>query len=158
MGRKPNPRGKDRTRTISLDGDVAEIAQNLADKSQLSKVLSQLLRTSYGISDDISRLEATLNAAISERKALQQREEDLIKEITEQKERLVNRQNHILPSLYQRQGVIEERLKRLTKERAMALNPTDSRKKMKQITENTNLLNKVLDEIKELEIHGEKTG
>jgi len=151
MGRKPNPRGKDRTRTISLDGDVAEIAQDLADKSQLSKVISQLLRASYGISDDISRLEQSLNAAISERKALQAKEEELIEEIEKQKEALVNRRSHILPSLYQRQGVIEERLKRLVAERKRAITPMESQKKMKLITENTNLLNKVLDEIKELE-------
>ena len=151
MGRKPNPRGKERPRTICLDGDVAEIAQDLADKSQLSAVLSQLLRHSYGISDDISRLERALNATIDERKQLQQREEELIAEIEQQKDTLVERRSHILPSLYQRQGVIEERLKRLEAERRRAITPMESRKKMKLITENTNMLNKVLDEIKELE-------
>lgn len=151
MGRPKNPRGKDRTRTISLDGDVGEIAQSLADKSQLSKVLSQLLRASYGISDDISRLEAALNATIDERKALQEREEQIIQEITEQKDRLVHRQNHILPSLYQRQGVIEERLTRLHQERKQAITPTESKKKMRLIMENDKLLKQVLAEIAELE-------
>ena len=44
MGRKPDPRGKDRPRTIVLSGDVAEIAQNLAEKNHLSATLSELLR------------------------------------------------------------------------------------------------------------------
>jgi len=151
MGRKPNPRGKDRTRTISLDGDVAEIAQDLADKSQLSKVLSQLLRHSYGISDDITRLERALNTTITERKQLQEREEELIAEITEQKNALVDRRSHILPSLYQRQGVIEERLKRLHAEHKRAIGPGEAQRKLQLINENTRMLNEVLNDIKELE-------
>lgn len=151
MGRPKNPRGKDRTRTISLDGDVAEIAQDLADKSQLSKVLSQLLRTSYGISDDISRLEAALNTTIAERKALQEREEEIIQEITEQKDRLVHRQNHILPSLYQRQGALEDRLMTLGKKLTKALTHQDAVILQGQQEETRKLLQETLRDIEELE-------
>lgn len=152
MGRKPNPRGKDRTRTISLDGDVAEIAQDLADKSQLSKVLSQLLRHSYGISDDISRLELALSSTIEERKQLQLKEEELIHEIEAQKDALVHRQNHILPSLYQRQGVIQERLSSLRQRRERAFTAQDVARYDKLIQENEKLLKDVQIEIEELEL------
>ena len=151
MGRKSNPKGKDRTRTISLDGDVAEIAQNLADKSQLSKVLSQFLRQSYGISDDISRLEQALSSTIDERKQLQLKEEELIEEITAQKEALVHRQNHVLPSLYQRQGIIEERLNNLELRRSRTLAGQDAARLDGLIAENAKLLRDVLKDIKELE-------
>ena len=43
MGRKADPRGKDRPRTIVLSGDVAEIAEKLAENNQLSATLSELL-------------------------------------------------------------------------------------------------------------------
>lgn len=152
MGRKPNPRGKDRTRTISLDGDVAEIAQKLADKSQLSAVLSQLLRQNYGISDELSQLKQVLSATIDERKNLQEKELQMIEQIEAAEERLIHKQNHILPSLYQRQGIIEERLRRLGKEERSALDDATRNRKIALITENKKLLEAVLDEIKELEL------
>jgi chromosome segregation ATPase len=150
MGRKPNPRGKDRTRTISLDGDVAELAQKLADKSQLSAVLSQLLRQSYGISDELSHLEQALSTTIDERKNLQQKEAALIEEIEAARDSLIHRQNHILPSLYQRQGVLEGRLEDL-RLKLNYLPQHESIKVMKQIDETRSLLEAVLEDIKELE-------
>ena len=151
MGRKADPRGKDRPRTIVLSGDVAEIAQDLADKSQLSAVLSELLRQSYGISDDVKLLKNALIATTDERKKLQERELELEAEIRNAEDRLIHQQNHILPSLYQRQGILEERMKRLQKEHAAALDPTTSRLKSSQLQATSNQLHKVLDEIKLLE-------
>ena len=151
MGRKPNPRGKDRTRTISLDGDVAEIAQQLAGKSQLSKVLSQLLRQAYNISGEVAILKDKLAAIVGERKRLQRREEELIEDIGRQEERIIHERNHILPSLYQRQGKLEEKMKRLTQEHKMALDPSTSRRKSAQLQTTTNQLYAVLDEIKAME-------
>ena len=150
MGRKPNPKGKDRTRTISLDGDVAELAQRLADKSQLSSVLSQLLRQSYGITDELAQLEHALSTTIDERKNLQQKEAALIEEIEAARDSLIHRQNHILPSLYQRQGVLEERLNKL-REKQRYLPPKESTLIQDQIMETGRILQTVLEEIKELE-------
>lgn len=151
MGRKPNPRGKDRTRTISLDGDVADIAQKLADRGQLSATLSSLLRQSYGIDTEIERLEHALNEAIDQRKQLQAQEEELIAKLTIAKDDLVQKQNHILPSLYQRQGIIEERLKRLHAEASRAFEPASISRKRALIDENNRLLDEILEEIAELE-------
>ena len=150
MGRKPNPKGKDRTRTISLDGDVAELAQRLADKSQLSSVLSQLLRQSYGITDELAQLEHALSTTIEERKNLQLKEAALIEEIEAARDSLIHRQNHILPSLYQRQGALETRLEDL-RLKLNYLPPSDQTRVMNQIDETRKILQTVLEEIKELE-------
>ena len=150
MGRKADPRGKDRPRTIVLSGDVAEIAQDLADKSQLSAVLSQLLRQSYGISDDISRLEQLLTSTTDARKEMQEREEQIIAELDRAREQLVHRQSHILPQLYQRQGVLEERLRKL-REKQLYLPPKESTLVQDQIMETGRILDTVLKEIQELE-------
>ena len=151
MGRKPDPRGKDRPRTIVLTGDVAEIAQKLADKGALSSTLSQLLRQSYGIDTEIERLEHALNESIDQRKALQRQEEELIAKLEIAKDELVQKQNHILPSLYQRQGIIEERLKRLQGEASRAFEPAMISRKNALIDENMRLLDAILDEIRDLE-------
>ena len=151
MGRKPNPRGKDRTRTISLDGDVAEIAQELADKSQLSKVLSQLLRNAYNISDEVAVLKEKLNETIDARRAMQAKEEDIIAAIHEAEERIIHQKSHILPALYQRQGKLEEKIARIREEHKRALDPQTSRRKASQMQTATNQLYELLDEIKRME-------
>ena len=126
------------------------MAQKLADKSQLSSVLSQLLRQSYGISSELDQLEQALNATIDERKNLQQKEAALIEEIEAARDSLIHRQNHILPSLYQRQGALETRLEDL-RLKLNYLPPADANKVMKQIDETRRILETVLEEIKELE-------
>jgi len=151
MGRKADPRGKDRPRTIVLSGDVAEIAQDLADKSQLSKVLSQLLRQAYNISDEVAIMKDKLAALVEERKGLQRLEEEMIEEIGRQEERIIHERNHILPSLYQRQGKLEEKLERLRQERERALDPTTSKRKVNQMQATRDQLQEVLDEIERLE-------
>lgn len=150
MGRKPNPRGKDRTRTISLDGDVADIAQELADKSQLSKVLSQLLRNAYNISDEVSKMKQQLETMTVERKRLQDAERELIDAITDAENRIIHDRNHVLPALYQRQGVLEERLRKL-RERQAYLPPKEATLVQDQIMETGRILTTLLKEIEELE-------
>lgn len=60
MARPSDKRGRDRSRTIQLTGDVAEIAQKLADNNELSKVLSDLLRQNYGYATKMSKIQAQL--------------------------------------------------------------------------------------------------
>ena len=151
MGRKADPRGKDRPRTIVLSGDVADIAQDLADKSQLSKVLSQLLRQAYNISDEVSIMKAKLLEMTDQRKAMQEAEEEMIAAIRDAEDRIIHERSHILPSLYQRQGKLEEKLERLRQEREMALDPTTSKRKVNQMQATRDQLQEVLDEIQRLE-------
>ena len=99
MGRKPNPAGKDRTRTISLGGDVAEIAQRLADESQLSRVLTDLLRREFGIDTELDGLKKELEDSIDQRKELQAKEERLIVAITASEEESLQRRTTIVPQL-----------------------------------------------------------
>ena len=150
MGRKPNPKGKDRTRTVSLDGDVADIAQELADKSQLSKVISQLLRNAYNISDEVSRMKEQLEQMTNKRKVLQHAEAELIEAIDEAERRIIHDRNHVLPSLYQRQGVLEERLRKLRARQAY-LPPKEATLVQDQIMETNRILTTGLKEIEELE-------
>ena len=151
MGRKADPRGKDRPRTIVLSGDVADIAQDLADKSQLSKVLSQLLRQAYNISDEVSIMKAKLLEMTDQRKAMQEAEEEMIAAIRDAEDRIIHERSHILPSLYQRQGKLEEKLERLRQERELALDPTTSKRKVNQMQATRDQLQEVLDEIQRLE-------
>lgn len=150
MGRKPNPKGKDRTRTISLDGDVSDIAQQLADKSQLSKVLSQLLRNAYNLSDEVSAMKEQLETMTTERKRIQQAEEELIEAINNAELRIIHERNHVLPAMYQRQGVLEERLRKL-RERQLRLPPKEATLVQDQIMETNRILTALLQEIEELE-------
>jgi len=151
MGRKPSKHGKDRTRTIQLDGDVGEMAQELASKGQLSRTLSQLLRESLGMGGQIESLEQALNATIDERKNLQIMEEDLIKKLEQAKDDLIHKQSHILPSLYQRQGVLEERCKVLNNKAFTAIDGRHATQINDQYLETTRLLDAVLEEIRILE-------
>ena len=79
MVRPPKPGGRDRTRSISLDGDVSEIAENLARKNQLSRTLSELLRKAYGFPSEAEKAKASLFEATSRRKAAAIEEEEALK-------------------------------------------------------------------------------
>jgi hypothetical protein len=151
MGRKPDPKGRDRTRTISLAGDVAEIAQNLADKGQLSRVLSDLLRQSYGISSHISQLEHALGEAINERKNLQKKELRLIEEIDAQKVALIERKNLDLPLLLQQKDALVERASSLNSKLARSFVPTEISRFENQLREVNRLLQEVRENIFEIE-------
>lgn len=110
MGRKPNPAGKDRTRTISLGGDVAEIAQRLADQSQLSAVLTDLLRREFGIDTELDGLKAELIASTDERKELQAKEERLIASITIAEAESIARRTTIEPQLHNQIDILTDRV------------------------------------------------
>ena len=75
--------GRDRTRSISLDGDVAEIAENLASKNLLSRTLLELLRNAYGFPSEKERAEALLFEATSARKEAQAKEEEALRALEE---------------------------------------------------------------------------
>ena len=151
MGRKPDPRGKDRPRTIVLAGDVAEIAQDLADKSQLSAVISDLLRRAYGGGTHLNDLKRELQATTTLRKDMQEQEEELIRRIDVAEQELITQRSHLLPSLYMREGVLTERIQRLEKKIHATLNPRDSHVVQKQIDETKIQLQDVYEQIKELE-------
>lgn len=78
-------KNKDNHRTIKLDGDVSSIADELASKRQLSKVLSELLRKEYGISFEDDLLKSKLNDL--------QRQNEIINEQMEELNFTIQRKN-----------------------------------------------------------------
>tara|TARA_Y100000004_G_C8926240_1_gene417757 strand:+ start:717 stop:1172 length:456 start_codon:yes stop_codon:yes gene_type:complete len=73
MVRPSDSRGRDRTRSIQLDGRVSEIAQNLASQGKLSSVLSNLLYEKYGHTSKRAKLEAKLAELDAERAEIELR-------------------------------------------------------------------------------------
>jgi hypothetical protein len=70
-------KNKDNHRTIKLDGDVSSIADELASKRQLSKVLSELLRKEYGISFEDDLLKSKLNDLKRQNEIINEQMEEL---------------------------------------------------------------------------------
>lgn len=116
MGRKPDPKGKDRPRTIVLSGDVAEIAQKLADNGQLSSTLSELLRQTYGFGDKIEEKKRQLTAILDEKQRLAMQEIELVAEIDTLEAQTIEKKATILPQLTQRLKILEERRIRVQRE------------------------------------------
>lgn len=117
MPRPSNPHGKDKPRTICLDGDVSEIAQRLADQNMLSREITNFLRTKYGHPTALDKMKADLAELVNSRKNLQHQEEELIEAI-DLEERLSR----------------EKALHDLENERAVA------RENLKQVESNINLI------------------
>lgn len=150
MGRKADPKGKDRPRTIVLSGDVAEIAQKLADSNQLSSTLSDLLRHNYGFGDQLDEKKRELEATHHERIALQRKEEDLAAAIDDLEKDFLNRQSNIKPNLLKRKAILLERLKKNQLKLKYAWEAADE-SRLHSVIHNINLLIAEVDlELEEL--------
>lgn len=110
MGRKPDPRGKDRPRTIVLAGDVAEIAQKLADKGTLSATLSDLLRQQYGFGEQLEERKRALSMLLDEKDRLTALTEAMANEIDELEVKTLAQNATIRPALERRRKILVERL------------------------------------------------
>jgi len=150
MGRKPNPAGKDRTRTISLGGDVAEIAQRLADQSQLSAVLTDLLRREFAIDTELDGLKAELEASIQDRKELQQKEEALIAKIEISEQESILRRTTVLPQLHNQIDILQNRRDDLQDKIERSFIEDQRRQYRKQLEATQERLDDVLNQAKEL--------
>ena len=90
---------KDVTRSIRLDGDVAALAQKLADDKMLSHTLSKLLRQHYGLNTEIDSIKAQLDRTVNERMLLQEEEKLLANKIDELEAEYFAKQTNELPVL-----------------------------------------------------------
>lgn len=151
MGRKPDPRGKDRPRTIVLAGDVAEIADNLAQKNELSATLSELLRHNFGFGDKIEEKKRELEATHEHRLLLQRKEEDLAAAIDSMEEDFLTRQNNIKPNLEKRRKILLDRLEKTNKKLHFAFDHVEINRLHKQISNIQLLIGEVDLEMEELE-------
>lgn len=149
MGRKRNPLGKDRNRTIQLDGDVAEKAQALADEGKLSRKISELLRYHYQIDSEASRLKSQLNDLIDKRKEMQALEEELIEKINNAEQNILERRVNDLPGLLEKKDQILELMNKTNLQLATAI-PHERARLSKVYANQGEILNKIQSQIKEL--------
>ena len=150
MGRKADPKGKDRTRTIQLAGDVAEIAQKLADRGQLSATLSELLRHNYGFGDKIEEKKRELDALLNEKQALVAREADLIELIDELEQISLKKNATVRPALEKRRQILLDRWEKNTTKAAHAFDAQEKIRLSKVIDEITKLIAEVDAELEAL--------
>lgn len=115
MGRKADPRGKDRPRTIVLSGDVAEIAQKLADEGNLSATLSDLLRQQYGFGDKIEERKRALSMLLDEKDRLSQLTQAMADEIDALEEKALEQNATIRPAIEKRRQILVDRLAKTEK-------------------------------------------
>lgn len=134
MGRKADPRGKDRPRTIVLSGDVAEIAQKLADKGDLSSTLSDLLRQSYGFGAAVDEMKRQLSHYNDEKEDLSRRIDDLAQQIEQAEDNLIQQNTTLRPSLEKRRALLVERNKKLHRKLQRAFTPHEESKLHLQIS------------------------
>lgn len=151
MGRKADPRGKDRPRTIVLRGDVADIAQKLADDGILSKTLSELLCAAYGFGDAIDEHKRALARIIEERKALMESEEQLIATIDALEAKAVEDAMTVRPALLKKIEILQARHDKITKELQRAFDPNSRALKLKQHEETFNLLRHAQQQLEDLQ-------
>jgi len=95
-------RQKERLRTIQLDADVAEIAQKLADKKQLSSTLSELLRSNYGYGDALEEKKRELTAILDHIQDMHHKRDEMIKDIDATEKEFLDRQTNVVPQLKQK--------------------------------------------------------
>ena len=141
---------KDHTRSIRLDGDVAEIAQKLADDKMLSHTLSKLLRQHYGLNTEIDAIKAQLDRTVNERMLLQEEEKLLADRIDELELEFINRQTNELP-------ILREKLDKLLKTHSKVAakkwsSPINRELYDSQLDNLQELINKTSYEIEQLEL------
>lgn len=154
MGRKADPKGKDRTRTIQLAGDVADIAQKLADKGALSATLSELLRHNYGFGDKIDEKKRELEATHEQRVALQRREEDLAAAIDELEQQQIHHQTNVRPAIERKLRILHERREKLSNELgkfSFLLSPNELTRKKNAAAEVDRLILEANQELEDLQ-------
>lgn len=153
MGRKPDPRGKDRPRTIVLAGDVAEIAQKLADKGTLSATLSDLLRQQYGFGEQLEERKRALTMLLDEKDRLTALTQAMADEIDELEEKTLAQNATIRPALERRLDILHSRREKLSNELgkfSFLLSPNELLRKQKAAAEVDKLIREAQEELEAL--------
>ena len=125
MGRKPDPRGKDRPRTIVLSGDVAEIAQKLADQGELSSTLSDLLRQQYGFGTQLEERKRALTMLLDEKQRLSELTQQMADEIDALEVKALEQNATIRPALERRKKILQERWAKTMTKAERAFDPNE---------------------------------
>jgi len=151
MGRPPNPKGKEKARTISLDGDVSEIAQRLASKSLLSHTLSALLRKEFGVATALEAAQTELKQLITERDQNAQAQELAIARIDQLEKEAMQRKTTIIPAIEMRLEKLYARKEKTERDMNRAFTPQDVRAKERVIANIEKIIEATLKELEEVQ-------
>jgi len=123
MGRPKDPRGRDKSRTITLAGDVAEIAQKLADENRLSSTLSKLLRVEFGGFGEVDQMNRVIDELHNERKRINDALDNAVKRRDEHEAAIIHARATVLPSINARLEKLYERRDRTEMQLKKAFDP-----------------------------------
>lgn len=150
MGRKPDPRGKDRPRTVVLSGDVAEIAQKLADDGNLSATLSDLLRQQYGFGNQLEERKRALTMLLDEKDRLTELTQAMADEIDRLEQETLEQNATIRPALERRKQILLSRWDKTHESRQRAFDPQEKNRLDGVLSEISKLINDVNEELEAL--------
>jgi len=150
MGRKPDPRGKDRPRTVVLSGDVAEIAQKLADEGKLSATLSDLLRQQYGFGSQLEERKRALTMLLDEKQRLTELTQTMADEIDRLEQETLEQNATIRPALERRKQILLSRWDKTHESRQRAFDPQEKNRLDGVLSEISKLINDVNEELEAL--------
>jgi len=123
MGRPKDPRGRDRPRTVVLTGDVAEIAQKLADENRLSSTISKLLRMEFGGFAEVDQMNRVIDELHNERQRISNALDEAVKRRDEHEAEIIRARATVLPAINERLDKLYARRERVEGELARAFDP-----------------------------------
>lgn len=145
--RKSKP--KERTRSISLDLDVSEIAQKLADRNELSATLSELLRQAYGFGDKVEEKKRELTALLDEKDRMREKEQQLVDEIDRMEAEMLDKKAIKLPQLTDRLRILQARRQRIQREVNMGVTENFTNNKLRVLANIDDLIKATEEEMEE---------
>jgi len=146
---RPKSKPKERTRSITLDLDVSEIAQRLADKMELSSTLSELLRQAYGFGDKVEEKKRELTALLDEKDRMRTKEQELVEEIDRMEAELLDKKAIKLPQLTDRLRILEARRQRIQREVNMGVTENFTNNKLRVLANIDQLIKATEEEMEE---------
>jgi len=150
MARPSNPRGKDKPRSICLDGDVADIAQRLAEQNKLSATLSELLRSNYGFGDAIEEKKRQMHAIQDEQQRLKDLEREIEEEINQMELKFIEKQTTVRPQLEKRIALMTARRNNAMRDMNNAIDSTTRNTKHRVIQNLDAMIAEAQEELEEL--------
>ena len=120
--RKSKP--KERTRSVSLDLDVSEIAQKLADRGALSATISELLRQAYGFGDELEEKKRELHNVLDQIAALNDKKDTIETEINTKEAEWLHKKTHLVPVLKDKLVTLHAKVAMLNKQAEHAIDST----------------------------------
>ncbi len=146
---RPKSKPKERTRSITLDLDVSEIAQRLADKMELSSTLSELLRQAYGFGDKVEEKKRELTALLDEKDRMRTKEQELVEEIDRMEAELLDKKAIKLPQLTDRLRILQARRQRIQREVNMGVTENFTNNKLRVLANIDELIKATEEEMEE---------